>query len=90
MKSQNKITKEFHEKELETFEADIRPHTRFIIDNDLLGNIDIEGDYETSQSQRVNRVYKNRWPAVQLATFSFTQNVNSTKKLTSNPIGLYF
>ena len=42
---------------VDTYEADIKPHYRFIMDLDLLGNINIEGDYESSE--RVDRVYNN-------------------------------
>lgn len=52
----NKIAKQIHKLEIDTFEADIKPHYRFIIDNNLLGTIEIEGDYQTSQ--KVNRVYR--------------------------------
>lgn len=62
----NKLTKDLHEMEINTFEADIKPAIRFIIDNDLLGSIIIEGDYETSE--KVNRVYKN--PEITLGNFS--------------------
>ncbi|MBP7708278.1 DNA polymerase II [Candidatus Pacearchaeota archaeon] len=53
----NKISKELHEAEINTFEADLKPHVRFAIDNDLYGSINIEGDYESSE--RVSRVYRN-------------------------------
>jgi DNA polymerase II len=51
----NKLYKAIH-KNVDTFEADIRPHFRFMMDNDILGTIDIEGDYEVSE--RVDRVYR--------------------------------
>ena len=47
--------KEYHH-EVEIYEADLKPQTRFIIDNDLLGNIEIEGEYEPSE--KIDRVYK--------------------------------
>ncbi len=53
----NKLVKEVHEEKIDTFEADIKPQYRFIIDNNLLGKIEIEGEYDSSE--RVNRVYKN-------------------------------
>ncbi|MBM3247688.1 hypothetical protein FJZ17_04080, partial [Candidatus Pacearchaeota archaeon] len=53
----NKASKEIHEQGTDSFEADIKPHFRFIFDNDILGNIEIKGDYEISE--RVNRFYKN-------------------------------
>ncbi|MEK6855388.1 MAG: DNA polymerase II [Nanoarchaeota archaeon] len=43
-------------KKVLTFEADIRPHYRFMIDNDLLGSLEIEGDYDSSE--KIDRVYK--------------------------------
>jgi len=43
-------------KEILTYEADIKPHIRFKMDNNLLGTINIEGDYEPSE--RVDRVYE--------------------------------
>src|SRR3989344_4918332 len=43
-------------KEIETYEADIRPHYKYIIDNNLLSSIDIEGDYDSSE--KIDRVYK--------------------------------
>jgi DNA polymerase-2 len=54
---QNKITKELHEESINTFEADIKPHFRFMFDKNILGNIEITGDYELSE--KVNRIYKN-------------------------------
>ncbi len=47
--------KEYHH-EVDIYEADLKPQTRFIIDNDLLGNIEIEGEYEPSE--KIDRVYK--------------------------------
>src|SRR3989344_5854485 len=40
---------------VDTYEADIKPHNKFIIENDIFGGIELEGDYETSE--RVDRVY---------------------------------
>lgn len=42
---------------VDTYEADLRPQYRFIIDNNLLGNIEIEGEYQSSE--KVDRVYYN-------------------------------
>jgi DNA polymerase II len=53
----NKAKKEIHDKEIHTFEADVKPHMKFMMDYGLLGTINIEGDYETSE--RVDRIYKN-------------------------------
>jgi DNA polymerase-2 len=40
----------------DTYEADIKPHMRFLIDNHILSTLDIEGDYQSSE--KVDRVYK--------------------------------
>src|SRR3989338_2898333 len=37
----NKLISYLHESSTETYEADIKPHQRFLIDNDILGSIDI-------------------------------------------------
>jgi len=42
---------------IKTYEADIKPHIRYLIDNNVYGSIEINGDYETSE--KVNRVYRN-------------------------------
>ncbi len=42
---------------LETYEADIKPHLRYLIDNNILGIINIEGDYESTE--RINRIYND-------------------------------
>ena len=52
----NKLHQAIHKK-TPTYEADIRPHYRFMIDNNLLGTINIEGDYETAE--KVDRFYNN-------------------------------
>ena len=44
-------------KKIETYEADIKPHFRFMMDNDILGTLEIEGDYEPSE--KIDRVYYN-------------------------------
>ena len=43
-------------KQAGTYEADLKPYFRFIIDNNILGSINIQGDYETSE--KINRIYK--------------------------------
>jgi len=45
------------DKEIPTYEADLKPHYRFLIENNLLGSIEIEGDYESSE--KIDRIYKN-------------------------------
>ena len=54
---QNKLSKELHELGLETFEADIKPYNRIIIDENISGSIEISGDYELGE--KVTRIYKN-------------------------------
>ncbi len=51
----NKIAGTLHRMEIDTFEADVKPHTRFLIDHDILGSLYIEGEFETAE--KVNRVY---------------------------------
>ena len=46
---------QFINKNIETYEADIKPHLRFLSDNKILGIINIEGDYESSE--KINRIY---------------------------------
>lgn len=53
----NKIDKLARESEILRFESDIKPEFRFIIDNDIKGFIEVNGDYESSE--RIDRVYKN-------------------------------
>ncbi len=51
-----KLTSFLHEKKINTYEADLKPHTRFIIDNDFKGTISITGDYE--KAERIDRIYR--------------------------------
>ncbi|MEK6848086.1 MAG: DNA polymerase II [Nanoarchaeota archaeon] len=53
----NKIVHSIHSSRIDTYESDIKPYARFAIDNEILGGIEIGGDYETSE--RVDRVYRN-------------------------------
>jgi DNA polymerase-2 len=55
----NKLSSALHEKSIDTYESDVKPHSRFIMDDNLLGNIKIEGEYETNPEVRVDRIYKN-------------------------------
>ena len=68
---QNKLAKAIHDEELETFEADIKPYTRFIIDNNFLGAINIQGDYESSE--RISRIYKN--PEIKPGNFEASEKI---------------
>ncbi len=60
----NKIAKAIHQKDLNTYEADLSPSTRFIIDNNLHGIIDISGD--TEPTERTDVVFQN--PSIKPAT----------------------
>ena len=52
----NKLSQAIHKKDLDTYEADIKPHYRFMIDNNLLGTINIESEnYESSE--KIDRIY---------------------------------
>ncbi len=53
----NKLHHAIHHKTA-TYEADIKPHMRFLIDHNILGGINIEGEYETSGSQKIDRIYR--------------------------------
>lgn len=52
----NHVLKELTEFEVETFEADLKPPMRFMIDNGLLDYINLEGDYQ--KTERVDRFYE--------------------------------
>lgn len=69
--TQNKITKALHTEEIETFEADLRPPTRFVIDHNFLSSLEISGDYESSE--RINRIYKN--PELKPGNFSAIEKI---------------
>ncbi|MEM4330953.1 MAG: DNA polymerase II [Candidatus Pacearchaeota archaeon] len=56
-KEQIKILKELDLLKIETYEGDIKPDRRFLIDNDILCYFDIEGDFY--KEKKVNRVYTN-------------------------------
>ncbi len=87
----NKLQKALVEKDMETYEADVKPHQRFIIDHDLRGTIELKGDYEPAE--RVSRVYRN--PSVKPSTFKpalkvISIDIESDKKLDNLfCIGLY-
>ncbi|PIN90320.1 hypothetical protein COU60_01870, partial [Candidatus Pacearchaeota archaeon CG10_big_fil_rev_8_21_14_0_10_34_76] len=53
----SKLVTAIHKKKINTYEADIKPHIRFLIDNDILGPIDITGEYISSE--KVDRLYHN-------------------------------
>ena len=86
----NKLGSALRSLEINTFESDIKPYYRFIIDNDLLGSIEIEGDYD--MSERVDRIYKN--PIIKPSNFFPDLKVISIDLESSNDgnlfcIGLY-
>ncbi len=61
---------------IKTYESDIKYTTRFLIDNNLQGSIEIEGDYDLSH-ETIDRIYKNpelkqaEYTPKNLKTFSF-------------------
>ncbi|MBU0978187.1 MAG: ribonuclease H-like domain-containing protein, partial [Nanoarchaeota archaeon] len=88
----NNAYKEYH-KEIEIYEADLKPQTRFIIDNDLLGNVDLEGEYQSSE--KIDRVY-NEPKISPLSSENFkpklkviSLDIESDKKGNLYCIGLY-
>lgn len=44
-------------KKTELYEADIRPHYRFLIENNIFGGINLEGDY--TSTEKIDRIYEN-------------------------------
>ncbi len=53
----NKLVSAIHEKSIDTYEADIKPHFKFTIDNDLSGSITISGNAQSSD--RIDCIYNN-------------------------------
>ena len=53
----NKIRGLIHDLEIDTYEADLKPHYRFMMDNELLGSVELNGEYDFSD--RVDRIYNN-------------------------------
>ena len=51
------VRKSYEQEDIATYEADIRFVQRFYMENNILGAIDIEGDYK--KSEKVDRVYEN-------------------------------
>lgn len=79
-------------KKTDTYEADIKPPIRFIIDNNILGSIEIEGDYQSSE--KIDRIYhepkifETKLPKPKLKLISIdTESGKKTGKLFC--IGLY-
>ena len=51
-----KVRKTLSEKKIDYYETDLKPATRFLIDNNIKSTIDIDGEYE--EEERIDRVYK--------------------------------
>jgi len=87
----NKLSHDLHKSDIDTYEADIKPVQRFLMNHDILRSMDIEGDYEPSET--VDRVYKN--PKINPAEFipklkTLSIDIESSKKNGSLfCIGLY-
>lgn len=82
----NNLVKDLHkEKEIETYEADLKPHYRFLIEHNLLNSIEIDGDYEPSE--KIDRVYQN--PKIKPSDFSPKFKVISIDIETGKPGGLF-
>lgn len=52
-----KLAKVLHDKDINTYEADVKPVQRFLIDNDLKGTIQIEGD--SQPLEKIDRYYQD-------------------------------
>lgn len=52
----NKLYQALHNT-IDTYEADIKPVQRYLIDNNILGSIEIQGDY--ASAEKIDRTYKN-------------------------------
>ena len=53
----NKLYHAIHHLNIDTYEADVKPTQRFLIDNNLLSSLEIEGDF--TSSDRVDRIYNS-------------------------------
>lgn len=53
----NKLIEYIHKSKIDTYEADVKPVMRFIMDNNLLSSVEIEGDHE--KADYIDRVYTN-------------------------------
>jgi DNA polymerase-2 len=80
----NKVRHDIHGKKVHTYEGDIKPPYRFMIDKGLLGTIEISGHYETSE--RVDRVYENPElknaefiPDLKIVSVDIETNINMKK-----------
>ena len=87
----NKLSSAIHQKGINTYEADIKPNFRFLTDNDILGTVNIEGDYE--MAEKVDRVYKEAEitpihfkPKLKIASIDIESDKNTGKLFC---IGIY-
>jgi DNA polymerase II len=71
--SLKEISKEMKDFQIETFEEDLKPSVRFMIENDLKLFVDIEGDYE--KNERVDRFYLN--PKIKKSNYEIIPKVAS-------------
>lgn len=67
----NKLYKAIH-KIVDTYEADIKPHYRFMIDSGLLSTLEISGD--STSSERIDRIYLN--PDIKPSKNKFSKELN--------------
>lgn len=51
----DKLLSHLHSLEIKSFEGDLKPYTRFCIDNGILASIDIEGGFD--KGDRIDRMY---------------------------------
>ncbi len=55
----NKLQKALEKKSIQTYEADLKAPMRFMIDNNLLGAIDISGKPDSLENQRTDKFFNN-------------------------------
>ena len=60
----NKLYKAIHKK-IETYEADLKPHQQFLIENNILGTIEIQGPTETAE--KIDKLFHE--PKINPATY---------------------
>ncbi len=87
-----KLIETVHKLNLDTYEADIKPAMRFLMDQDILGSITIEGEYTIAPELKVDRMYKN--PALKPTAYIPKLNIISLDTESSESgelfcIGLY-
>ena len=81
----NKLYKAIR-KTLLTFEADLKPHQQFLIENNILGTVDIEGEYETAE--KIDRVYNN--PKISPASYKPNLKIASIDIESDKTLGTLF